>query len=68
MIAAFYIENRYKLANFIKGYAGDFELAEDVVQEVFLRLLLLEAEGKTHRMRPSPPGCQICLGLAERTW
>jgi len=48
VIASFYIENRYKLANFIKGYAGDFELAEDVVQEVFLRLLLLEAEGKTH--------------------
>ena len=48
MIESFYIENRKKLVNFIKGYAGDYELAEDVVQEVFLRLLLLQAEGKTH--------------------
>ena len=48
MIEAFYIENRKKLVNFIKGYAGDYEVAEDVVQEVFLRLLMLEAEGRTH--------------------
>lgn len=48
MIAAFYIENRKKLVNFIKSYAGDLETAEDVVQEVFLRLLELEAQGKDH--------------------
>lgn len=48
MIAAFYIENRKKLVNFIKSYAGDYDTAEDVVQEVFLRILELEAQGKTH--------------------
>lgn len=48
MIASFYIENRKKLVNFIKGYAGDYDTAEDIVQEVFLRLLELEAQGKNH--------------------
>lgn len=48
MIEAFYIENRKKLVNFIKGYAGDIDTAEDVVQEVFLRILELEAQGKSH--------------------
>jgi DNA-directed RNA polymerase specialized sigma24 family protein len=47
MIETFYRQNRRKLVNFIKGYV-DYELAEDVVQEVFLRLLVLESEGKTH--------------------
>jgi len=48
LIEAFYIENRKKLVNFIKGYAGDVDTAEDVVQEVFLRILELEAQGKSH--------------------
>jgi len=48
VIAQFYKENFKKLVNFIKDYAGEYELAQDVVQEVFLRLLEMEQKGKTH--------------------
>ena len=57
MIEAFYIENRKKLVNFIKGYAGDYEVAEDVVQEVFLRVM--EGWPKPNRTKWPKPRCRV---------
>ena len=47
MISQFYAKKRKVLVNFTKGYVG-VEVAEDVVQEVFIRLLQLAEEGKVH--------------------
>lgn len=48
-IETFYRKNFKKLTGFIKEYTdGSYEIASDIVQMVFLRLLELESEGRTN--------------------
>ena len=48
-IETFYRKNFKKLTGFIKEYTdGSYEVASDIVQMVFLRLLELESEGRTN--------------------
>lgn len=48
-IEIFYRENFKRLTGFIKQYTdGSYEIASDIVQMVFLRLLELESEGRTN--------------------
>ena len=48
-IETFYKENFKRLTGFIKEYTdGSYEIASDIVQMVFLRLLELEQEGRTN--------------------
>jgi RNA polymerase sigma factor (sigma-70 family) len=48
-IENFYRENFKRLTGFIKQYTdGSYEIASDIVQMVFLRLLELESEGRTN--------------------
>lgn len=48
-IEKFYRENFKRLTGFIKEYTdGSYEVASDIVQMVFLRLLELEGEGRTN--------------------
>lgn len=48
-IGTFYEKNFKKLTGFIKEYTdGSYEIASDIVQMVFVRLLEMEAEGRTN--------------------
>lgn len=48
-IEKFYRENFKRLTGFIKEYTdGSYQIASDIVQMVFLRLLELEIEGRTN--------------------
>ena len=48
-IATFYEKNFKKLTGFIKEYTdGSYEVASDIVQMVFVRLLEMEKEGRTN--------------------
>jgi len=48
-IEKFYRQNFKRLTGFIKEYTdGSYEVASDIVQMVFLRLLEMEAEGRTN--------------------
>ena len=48
-IEIFYRKNFKRLTGFIKEYTdGSYEIASDIVQMVFLRLLELEGEGRTN--------------------
>lgn len=48
-IEKFYRKNFKKLTGFIKEYTdGSYEIASDIVQMVFLRLLEMEREGRTN--------------------
>lgn len=48
-IEIFYRENFKRLTGFIKQYTdGSYEIASDIVQMVFLRLLEMEGEGRTN--------------------
>jgi len=48
-IETFYRKNFKRLTGFIKEYTdGSYEIASDIVQMVFLRLLELESEGRTN--------------------
>lgn len=48
-IEKFYRKNFKRLTGFIKEYTdGSYEIASDIVQMVFLRLLELESEGRTN--------------------
>ena len=48
-IETFYRKNFKRLTGFIKEYTdGSYEVASDIVQMVFLRLLELESEGRTN--------------------
>ena len=48
-IATFYEKNFKKLTGFIKEYTdGSYEVASDIVQMVFVRLLEMEGEGRTN--------------------
>ena len=48
-IEIFYRQNFKRLTGFIKEYTdGSYEVASDIVQMVFLRLLELEGEGRTN--------------------
>ena len=48
-IEIFYRKNFKRLTGFIKEYTdGSYEVASDIVQMVFLRLLELESEGRTN--------------------
>lgn len=48
-IEKFYRKNFKRLTGFIKEYTdGSYEVASDIVQMVFLRLLELESEGRTN--------------------
>lgn len=48
-IEIFYRKNFKRLTGFIKEYTdGSYDLASDIVQMVFLRLLELETEGRTN--------------------
>jgi len=48
-IEKFYRKNFKRLTGFIKEYTdGSYEIASDIVQMVFLRLLEMESEGRTN--------------------
>lgn len=48
-IEAFYRKNFKRLTGFIKEYTnGSYEIASDIVQMVFVRLLEMESEGRTN--------------------
>lgn len=48
-IEKFYRENFKRLTGFIKEYTdGSYEIASDIVQMVFLRLLEMQSEGRTN--------------------
>lgn len=48
-IEKFYRQNFKRLTGFIKSYTdGSYEVASDIVQMVFLKLLELESEGRTN--------------------
>jgi DNA-directed RNA polymerase specialized sigma24 family protein len=48
-IETFYRQNFKRLTGFIKEYTdGSYEVASDIVQMVFVRLLEMEAEGRTN--------------------
>jgi len=48
-IEAFYRKNFKRLTGFIKEYTdGSYDIASDIVQMVFVRLLEMEAEGRTN--------------------
>jgi RNA polymerase sigma factor (sigma-70 family) len=48
-IESFYRKNFKRLTGFIKEYTdGSYEIASDIVQMVFVRLLEMEAEGRTN--------------------
>lgn len=48
-IEKFYAKNFKRLTGFIKEYTdGSYEIASDIVQMVFLRLLEMESEGRTN--------------------
>ena len=48
-IERFYRKNFKRLTGFIKEYTdGSYSIASDIVQMVFVRLLEMEAEGRTN--------------------
>ncbi len=54
-IETFYRKNFKRLTGFIKEYTdGSYEIASDIVQMVFLRLLELESEGRTNFYEETP--------------